>query len=341
MSSSKVFSGSPVPRQYVFIMTDGAFVVQWDEARVQDLLTGRYRPFSRDHFGHPITDYELSQLKAAGRVEHYNRSYVWLYALPEGKRFDVELKTIQRMRDRVRTYYLNTTLPKSQLGNIEALLVALGLDQELSARERSHLVAILAKDGAPFLHFSEVEGVQRQLMLRAPEIFRDSVVAFIEGNRTEFQSGLEQEQTVEPNDLETVIASQTDTTLTQGKCVVVAGSHDEDQFPIVELCQEMGMAVQATQTAGQALQLLEDLVPDLFIMDLQLTDMHGWEMLAKAREISSLRNLPVIVIADQSAAPNQQSFALTVAKVDVYLVKPVSSAKLRQNIWMVLKQHAR
>ncbi len=73
-------------------------------------------------------------------------------------------------------------------------------------------------------------------------------------------------------------------------------------------------------------------------MDLLLSDMHGWEMLGKMKEIDSLRNMVTIVLAEGSMS-NQQSFALTVAKVDIYLVKPVSRARLRQNIWMSLKKH--
>lgn len=337
---SKVYSSSPVPRQAVFIMADGSFVVQWDEARVQDLLTGRYRAFTREGFGHHITDDELTQLKAAGRVEHFNRSYVWLYALPEGHRFDVELKTLNRSRDRVRVYYLNTMLSTAYLDKVRALLAKLGLDEEVSAQERGELIAILGKHGVPFLHLPEVETVQRKLVTRAPEVFKNLVIAFVETSQNEIQAAQE-EHGMEPDDLAMVIASQTDVSVTTGKCVVVVGSREDELTAIQELCLEMGMAVQLSATGTQGLELLEDLDPDLLVMDLQLPDMHGWEMLGKVKEITSLRDLPIIVIADHAAAPDQQSFALTVAKVEVYLVKPVSMAKLRQNIWMALKQRSR
>ncbi|NWG15597.1 MAG: response regulator [Chloroflexi bacterium] len=337
---SKVYSGSPVPRQYVFIMADGAFVVQWDETRVQDLLTGKYRLFDRDGFGHPITDYELNQLKAAGRVEHFSRHYVWLYALPEGKRFDIELKTMQRMRHRVRTYYLNTTLPKSELESVGVLLHTLGLADELSVQERGGLVAVLGKKGAPFRHFTEAEGVQRRLVSRAPDVFKETAVAFSESSHSE-NPHPQDEHGMEPDDLATVIASQTDTSVTQGKCVVLVIRTAADRTAINDLCREMGMSVRMAETGAAGLQLLEDAPPHLLIMDIELADMHGWEMLGKVKEIASLRELPIIVMAEPTSSPNQQSFALSVAKVDVYLVKPVSMAKLRQNIWMALKERTR
>jgi hypothetical protein len=45
------------------------------------------------------------------------------------------------------------------------------------------------------------------------------------------------------------------------------------------------------------------------------------------------------MLAEAESAANLQSFALAVARVSVFLVKPVSMARLRQNIWMALKGH--
>ena len=85
--------------------------------------------------------------------------------------------------------------------------------------------------------------------------------------------------------------------------------------------------------------MLEDWQTDLLIMDLQLPDMHGWEMLSKMREVDKLRHLPVIVIAEPSVTADQ-SLSSAVAQVDAFLVKPISKARIRQNIWMALKNRA-
>jgi two-component SAPR family response regulator len=61
--------------------------------------------------------------------------------------------------------------------------------------------------------------------------------------------------------------------------------------------------------------------------------------LSKLKEFDTQSGFPIIVIANHSEA-NAQSLALSVAKVDVFLVRPVSRARLRQNIWMALKAHA-
>jgi CheY-like chemotaxis protein len=338
---SKVYSGSAVPRHFVFVMADGTFVVQWDDTRVQDLLSGKYDYFESENFGHPINDYELNQLKSNGRVEHYNRNYVWLYALPEPGRFQAKLKTLEETPGRVRAYYLNTTLAKSQLENIRSLLETVGLSQDYAAYNRGDLIAITGKNGAPFVHYKEAEYVQKQLLSKAPQIFKDAAVAFVETTQTQTQSNYNQEihRGGENSDLMSLIASQTDTTVTNGKQIVLMVSDEEERALLNKLCVEMKMDVRLPQGGREALHILEDGHSDLLVMDLQLPDMHGWEMLGKVKEIASLHHLPIIVM-DGHSTPQQQSFALSVAKVDVYLVKPVSKMRLRQNIWMALKERS-
>lgn len=330
-------SGSPVPRHSVFILSDGSFVVQWDESRVQELLSGRYRTYETGDFGHAITDYELNQLKAAGRVEHYNRQYVWLFSLPETGRFEYEAKAHEHNQNRVRSYYLNTTLPKSELADIEKLLKSLALDSDFLARNRGDLVAILGKNGAPFRQIDEAERAQKLLVARAPEMFKHAAIAFIETTNSENSYKRITEQATPSPDLAMIIASQTDISVTAGKCAVLVMGGEEERHAITDLMLDMQMDVESTATGAAALQIIEDVKPQLLIMDLQLPDMHGWEMLAKIKEIEHLKHLPVIVVANHSSPADNQAFALTVVKVDVYLVKPISMAQLRQNIWMTLK----
>jgi CheY-like chemotaxis protein len=336
---SKIRNGSAVPRHFVFIMADGAFVVQLSENRVQELLTGQYRPLDDRSFGHTITDYELNQLKAAGLVEDYNRNYVWLYRLPEPHHYDPAVKTQERIRNRIRTYYINTMLPKSQLDIVRALLTAVGMSEEVTPDSHGDQVVISGRNGIAFSQLKDAEDVQKQLVAKANNLFKNSAVAFTETTLRE--DLMNQEVRGDDNnnaDLATIIASQMDTSVTTNKEVVLLVNVPEERNAIMELCRDMKMIVHVAKSGAEGLLLLEDGHSDLLIMDLQLVDMHGWEVLGKVKEIESLRNLVTIVLAEHSMS-NQQSLALTVAKVDVYLVKPVSKARLRQNIWMALKNH--
>lgn len=335
---SRVFTGSAVPRHLVFVLEDGAYVVQWDGTRVQELLTGRYREFKPTDFGQPISDYQLTQLKAAGRVEYFTRQYVWLYALPEQQRYDKPLRTQEQASDRVRAYYLNSTLPKSQLQNIRSLLVAIKLEDRFDAANHNEIVAIMGKNGAPFKHLDDAEQAQRLLLEKAPDIFKDAVVAFVDVSA---RNGIYRNvplQTSEISDLDTLIKSQTDTTVTAGKRAILVGQRELERKPLLDLLTKMEFDVIVAPNGQEAVQACEEALPDLLMTDLQLTDMHAWEMLMRVREIDRNQHPLTIVIAETGASPDTKAFGRGVAGVDIYLVRPVIIARLRQSIWTLMQQ---
>ena len=75
--------GLAVPRGWVFVLKTGEHVVDWGDARVQDLLSGEFMEFSEQDYGWGISDSDLSSLKNNGRVESFDSSMVYLRPLPE------------------------------------------------------------------------------------------------------------------------------------------------------------------------------------------------------------------------------------------------------------------
>lgn len=126
--------------------------------------------------------------------------------------------------------------------------------------------------------------------------------------------------------------SQKTQTEISGKLVILAVMHDDERQAFSDMLTTMQLRVMDAASAYEALQLLEDYDADLLIMDMQLPDMHGWQMLSKIKEIISLHHLSIIVIAEQ---PNTMLSNIT-PRVE-YLHRPVSIAKLKQNVWNALK----
>ncbi len=328
----KVHNGSPIPRHQVIVLNDGNYAVQWTETSTQDLLTGEYREYKLSDFGHRISDFELEQLKSSGVIEDYDQAYVWIYALPEERRFGT-LRTFQPTP--VRSYYINTTLSAERLTDIQSQFDAVGLAESFCACEHEGLVAVLGADAMPYNTLKDAENAQHKLQTQLPTLLDNAVVAFTE-NASEFAGGGDEEDEI--IDLDALIASQTDTSVTSGKYAVVACKSDFERHTIMRLLRSMEMKVVGVDTAKMALDLLEEQQVDVLVMDVLLDDMHGWAMLGRAREIGHVDHTRVIVLAEPGA--DDQVFALTVAKVDVYLHKPISIARLRQSVWSVLKEQS-
>lgn len=172
-------NNNSIPRDQIFVLLDGVFVVKWSDNRVQELLTGQYRQFDNRDFGSHITDFELNQLKQAGIVETFDDSSVWLTEAPERSQF----YRAGVREARVRSYYLNTTLDHDQISTIVSSLERLGLEEEFHARNRYDFVVIVGTQGRAFPSFDEAEEARCLLIDQAPEIFQDTVVAFIETSR--------------------------------------------------------------------------------------------------------------------------------------------------------------
>ncbi len=324
----KKFSGSAITRQQVFTLADGTYVVQWEDKRVQELLSGKYRDFDyRSHFGHAITDYELKQLRAGGRVEHYNRNYVWLYPLPEAGRFGQ--RRVLGRGNRIRAFYLSTSFPKAKLGDIQSVLVEVSVAEQYTARTRDNAVVILGKNGVPFRTPEDAERALALLKSKSPNAFSNLVIAFIETSKQRITTSTISEKL----NLDDIIASQTQAKKFGGSGIVLAVKHDDERKAFSAVFEEMSLDVKHASTATETLELLEDHEIDLLITEIELPDMHAWSMVSKIKEIDSLRELPIMVLTDQS------NFGMNVAKVDYILQRPISIQKLRHSVWVALNEN--
>lgn len=169
-----------IPRHRLFVLLDGTFVVRWSDNRIQELENGHYRTYEKREFGAPITDYELNQLKSAGLVKTYNKDEITLFPMRERPKQNALTSWEEK---RVRSYYLNTTLPGSHLQDVVDLLDDLALSAQFLARIRDDFVVLWRDTGISFQKFDDAEKARHQLSTAAPEAFGNTVVAFIETTR--------------------------------------------------------------------------------------------------------------------------------------------------------------
>lgn len=166
-----------VLRSRVFVMADGAFVVRWSDTLVQELVSGQYRNFEHRDFGAPITDFELKQLMTAGLVKGFDRDHIHLNALPDQYK---ESPISAWEQGRKRSYYLNTLYDSSHVQMIAQTLLDNGLQDEFYVRVRDDFVILWSHQGRSFQKFDDADKARQVLLTKAPQIFEQVVVAFIE-----------------------------------------------------------------------------------------------------------------------------------------------------------------
>jgi len=310
-----------VPRHYVFVLQDGTQVVRVGSDRLRNILTGEQISYERSQYGHAITDGELQHLHNHGYVAAYSAQAVTLSITTEHN-----LKVVLPTSSRIRAYYIATSVPGEQLQ-----LVKSHLPPELSVMPvvRDGLVALYGLDGQPFEHLQDAEHVLQRALQTASAVFSGAFVSV-------YEVVISADKRASMLDTQVAAVAAVDTTHTAGKVAkIVGGRNDQERTSIQHMLQDyLSLVVYTCALGGEALPLGEDHAPSVLIVDLQLTDMHGWAFIRKLREIPSMTGLPLVVFSDN---PNDMIIALKVVQVSAFVPRPLDMNKLREKIWLVLQ----
>jgi CheY-like chemotaxis protein len=86
---------------------------------------------------------------------------------------------------------------------------------------------------------------------------------------------------------------------------------------------------------------IQDCLPSILVIDMDLGGIHGWELLRKAREIPQLVHVPVIAVTGMDMSDADQALALKVAGVQALLESPINEARLRLHVYEILQAQER
>lgn len=113
----------------------------------------------------------------------------------------------------------------------------------------------------------------------------------------------------------------------------------EDEPEMIDLVRLIlsreGFEVIGAPSALQGLQAVEDLQPQLVLLDLMMPDMDGWEVYQRLKANPNTRDIPVIVLTARAQSIDKV-LGLHIAKVDDYITKPFGPAELMKSISRVL-----
>ena len=116
----------------------------------------------------------------------------------------------------------------------------------------------------------------------------------------------------------------------------------EDDADSMDLIQTVlghgGVPYRGARTAEEALAILQEFTPDVFIIDLHLPKMDGWSFLQVIRQVPALHNAPKVAITGYFN-PILVSKAIE-AGFDAFMPKPIDARLLVQHLTEILdKKH--
>jgi chemosensory pili system protein ChpA (sensor histidine kinase/response regulator) len=100
------------------------------------------------------------------------------------------------------------------------------------------------------------------------------------------------------------------------------------------LLERNDMRAISAKDGVEAVSVLQDTLPDVMLLDIEMPRMDGYELATHVRNDSRLRKVPIIMITSRSGEKHRQR-AMQIG-VDIYMTKPFQESELLENIRTLL-----
>ena len=112
--------------------------------------------------------------------------------------------------------------------------------------------------------------------------------------------------------------------------ILYVEDNPENRLLIRRVLNAEGYNVHEAESATQALRVLDEQVPDLILMDINMPDIDGYALTAHLKAQSNLRQIPIIAMtANALKGDRERSLA---AGCDGYIEKPINVDTLTDQI---------
>jgi two-component system cell cycle response regulator DivK len=112
------------------------------------------------------------------------------------------------------------------------------------------------------------------------------------------------------------------TGLQVAKRILVVEDNDLNRKLFCDVLKSQGFAVEPVGDGRQAIDRAKEFVPNLIIMDIQLADISGLELIEQAKADPLLRAIPVLAVTAYAGRGDEER--IRDAGAEGYLAKPVS-----------------
>ena len=106
------------------------------------------------------------------------------------------------------------------------------------------------------------------------------------------------------------------------KRILVVEDNDLNRKLFCDVLKSQGYAVEPVSDGRDALERARNFVPNLIIMDIQLPNVSGLELIEAAKADRTLRSIPVLAVTAYAGKGDEER--IRDAGADNYLAKPIS-----------------
>lgn len=118
------------------------------------------------------------------------------------------------------------------------------------------------------------------------------------------------------------------------KTGLVIEDNEDNMMLVTRLMKKAGYATLWASTGLKGLEMFEHEKPNFILLDIQLPDIDGTEVLRRLRNSESGKDIPVIVVTSYAMAGDREKFMA--AGGNAYLEKPIDPTRVIEQIRQVV-----
>jgi len=124
--------------------------------------------------------------------------------------------------------------------------------------------------------------------------------------------------------------------LEQSKWNVIVVDDEKDNVGVIQMVFEFNDAkVRPAYSGKECLMLLEQEVPSFLLVDINMPEMSGYQLLEKIRENEAWRSVPIIAVTALARPEDKQD--IMNAGFDGYIGKPITIMTLIEQVSKILE----
>ena len=109
----------------------------------------------------------------------------------------------------------------------------------------------------------------------------------------------------------------------------------------IDVMQLRGIEAKGASTGAEGLRALQGLQPSVIVLDVQLPDVHGFDLCRRIKRIEAFKNTPVIFLSAATQYSDKRDRAEGMqAGADLFLPKPITMDRLWGEIDKLLQRRA-
>ena len=120
------------------------------------------------------------------------------------------------------------------------------------------------------------------------------------------------------------------------KKIMVVDDEPDILFTVGQMLEVNGYEVIKAVDGKECLDKLNEVTPDLVLLDIMMPEMSGWDVAAKIKEKPEWSNIPIVFL---TAKGDNMSIGIGGLAAEDYITKPFDIEDLKNRVQKILNKH--